>query len=363
MEMTPRERLLASIYGKPVDYIPFSPFLAYYFDFLPEQIRAKGELSYLQKMGADPLLRGGICAYEIRSHSCSLTQTVQGNKRYETIHTPKGDLFSEYTYVKQANTWFLTKHPVSGTEQLAAAIAYFEDLEVVEKIKEANEQVDKLGENGLHLALLGTHMKSAYQYLLENFVGTEQLIYLTMDDPDALDELLFVMQKKNMETVSVTAKSNVLGCISWEDSSTTNINPSLYETYIAPEISKWCTVLADAQKPYIQHACGHIKNLISPMAAQGVTAIESISPAPTGNVSIKEAFSVLPKHVSLIGGIDATQMLNATTEELLSYSQELIDAKGEHGFILANSDSCPPGVSFDKFVALAKFAAEQKVYR
>ena len=140
MEMTPRERLLASIYGKPVDHIPFSPFLAYYFDFLPEQIRAKGELSYLQEMGADPLLRGGICAYEIRSHSCSLTQAVQGNKRYETIHTPKGDLFSEYTYVKQANTWFLTNIlcPAPSSLQLQSLI-----LKILKSSKKSKRRMNR----------------------------------------------------------------------------------------------------------------------------------------------------------------------------------------------------------------------------
>ena len=37
MEMTPKRRLLAAIRGEEVDHVPFSPFLAYYFDFLPKE--------------------------------------------------------------------------------------------------------------------------------------------------------------------------------------------------------------------------------------------------------------------------------------------------------------------------------------
>ena len=353
-EMTSKQRLLAAIRGEEVDHVPFSPFLAYYFDFLPESVRKRGELAHLLEMGADPLLRGGICAYESHLVNCSFHQKIEGKKRYETIVTPKGNLYSEYTYVAQANTWFLTKHPVSGSAELPAAIAYFEDLQVTEKIHEANEQIRLLGEQGLYLAILGTHMKSAYQYLLENLVGTENLIYLTMDDPDGLEELLSVMRKKNLETVMMTAKSEVGGCISWEDSSTTNVSPSLYQNYIAPEISQWCSLLWEAGKPYVQHACGHIKDLLIPMAKQGICGIESISPAPTGNVSIEEAFLTLPEQVSLIGGIEPTQILNDPIDSLLEYSHRLIQAKGKRGFILANSDSCPPGVEFEKFAALAR---------
>lgn len=360
MEMTSKQRLLAAICGKEVDHIPFSPFLAYYFDFLPETERAKGELQYLKEMGADPLLRGAVTAYQVRPNNCTVSQKTQGNKRYETIHTPKGDLCSEYTYVSQANTWFLTRHPVVDAEQIPAAIAYYEDLQVIENIKAANAAVDALGEDGLQLALVGTNWKSAYQHLLENFVGTENLVYLTMDEPELLEELLAVMRRKNMETVRYTAESKAAACISWEDSSTTNLSPSLYETYIAPEIAEWCKVLGQAGKPYVQHACGHTKDLLLPMARQGVTAVESISPAPTGNVTMEEVFAVLPEHISVIGGIEPTQMLNASVKELLEYADRLIHLSGKHGFVLANSDSCPPGVDYEKFVQLAQFVKNRR---
>ena len=58
MEFTSKRRLLAAIRGEETDHIPFSPFLAYYFDFLPREVREKGQLEYLKAMGADPLLRG-----------------------------------------------------------------------------------------------------------------------------------------------------------------------------------------------------------------------------------------------------------------------------------------------------------------
>ena len=46
-EFTPKQRLLAAILGKETDYVPFSPFLAYYFESLPEEVRARGDRDYI----------------------------------------------------------------------------------------------------------------------------------------------------------------------------------------------------------------------------------------------------------------------------------------------------------------------------
>lgn len=360
MEFTSKRRLLAAIRGEETDHIPFSPFLAYYFDFLPREVREKGQLEYLKAMGADPLLRGFISAYTIRRRECSVSEKREGNKRYITTHTPKGDLHSVYTYVEEANSWFLTEHPVKDIEDFPAAMALYRDMEVEENIREADRQVELLGEEGLHVALVGAEMKSAYQHMLEHLIGTENLIYLTMDYPDKVRELVDLIAEKNLKTVECTAKSRIEVCLSWEDSSTTNLSPTLYREYIQPEITAWNRMLRESGKIYIQHACGHIKDLLLPMAEQGVTGIESISPPPTGNVTMEEANAVLPQQVSLIGGIEPVQFLNDSVNELLEYVEQLCHTMKGRGFVLANSDSCPPGVEYEKFVKIAQFVKSVK---
>ena len=361
MEMTSKRRLLAAIRGEEVDHIPFSPFLPYYFDFPPKETQEKGQLEYLKEMGADPLLRGFISAYTVRHRECSKTEKVQGNKRYITTHTPKGELHSVYTYVAQSNTWFLTEHPVKGIEDFPAAAALYQDMEIVDNIAEVDRQVEALGEDGLYLAILGAELKSAYQHMVEHLVGTENLVYLTMDYPDEVRELAGLIAAKNLKTVEYTAESKIEACISWEDSSTTNLSPALYREYIAPEITKWNNILGEHGKVYIQHACGHIKDLLLPIAEQGVTAIESISPPPTGNVTMEEANRVLPPSVGLIGGIEPVQFLQDSVEELLKYTEELCAVMKGRGFVLANSDSCPPGVAYEKFLKIARLVKEIRV--
>ena len=214
MEFTSKRRLLAAIRGEEVDHIPFSPFLAYYFEFLPYKIQEKGQLEFLKAMGADPLLRGFIASHTICYRESSFSEKTEGNKRYVTSHTPKGDLYSVYTYAEGAKTWFLTEHPVKSIDDFPAAIALYRDMEVVDNISEANRHAELLGEDGLYVSLIGANMKSAYQHMVENLIGTENLVYLTMDEPDAVRELADVIAEKNLKTVEYAAESKIEACLS-----------------------------------------------------------------------------------------------------------------------------------------------------
>ena len=360
-EMTPRQRLLAAIKGEEVDRTPFSPFLAYYFESLPAEVIQKGQLQYLEEMGADPLLRGFSCPHSIHNRRCDVTEQVSGNKKTKTISTPYGNLFAEYTYLEDAKTWFLTRHPVETLEDIQRLKAYFEDLQVVNQVNRVNDYVQEIGERALVLPIIGIDAKSSFQSLLEYWVGTENLIYMCMDDPDEIDDLLFLMREKAKDAVRLAAECNIQACISWEDSSTTNVSPQMYSQYIAPELTDWVQILQENHITYVQHACGLIKDLLDPIAQQGVTCIESITPFPTGNIDMLQAFEALPPSVSLIGGIDATMMLNGSLEELENHVLQLLQRKGKRGFVLANSDSCPPGVAYEKFLHLAKLVQMTKI--
>ena len=360
MEFTPKQRLLAAIEGRPTDYLPFSPFLAYYFDFLPLEVRQKGELDYLIQMGADPLLRGHLQAYSVHHKGADISDNTNGNKRVLIRSLNKRNLSSVYTYSEAARSWFLTEYPVKDLEDLKFLIKLMSQTEILPEIDRTNEQIRALGEQGLYLAILGIDLKSSFQGLLENWIGTENLIYFCMDYPDEINELLRVMRGLNLKTVEYTASSDAPACLSWEDSSTTNVSPAIYSEYILPEISQWCNLLGQVKKPYVQHACGHIKDLLPLFAQQGNACVESVGTPPTNNITIAEANSVLPKTVSIIGGIEPTQLLNDPINKLLEYVDELLYITKDRGFILSNSDSCPPGVEYEKFTALSQFVKSHK---
>ena len=281
-ELTPRQRILRAIKGEAVDRVPFCPFLAYYFEALDPKIQERGQLAYLEDMGADPLIRGAGFAWKKKSTRCEQKIEVKGNKRYTTLSTPYGELKTEHTYVEKGNTWFQSSYPVKTLEDMKALQAYFEDLIIEPAIDEWNQNEQAVGERALLLPLVGVDMKSSLQTLVENWMGTEQAAYMLFDYPDEMEELLAVMRQKSMRTVEYTVQSGAAAALFWEDSSTTNVSPALYEQYVEPEITAWAKVLQQSGKLLLHHACGLIHDLLPLMGRQGIAAVESLTPPPHG---------------------------------------------------------------------------------
>jgi len=119
-------------------------------------------------------------------------------------------------------------------------------------------------------------------------------------------------------------------------------------------------LLAQAGKRYVQHACGHVRELVPLMQRDGVYGIESVSPPPTGDATIAETRQLAGDRLAIIGGIEPTMLLNLSLSELPAYVEQVI-GEGQGGpFVLANSDSCPPGVGPDKWALIADIARGQR---
>lgn len=354
MEMTRKERLLKAIRGEEIDRVPWSPFLAYYWDKLPVSIQNKGQFSYLLEMGADPLLRGFYQLYHTTLANCEFFQKTQGNKRYNIYKTKVGTLTEEYTFSTEANSWFLTGHPVKTEEDFKILQYLVENTIINEKLMEFEQDNKNVGDDGLHLPLIGLYGKTAFQSMVEHWCGTIDLVYALYDFPEVVEECLAVMQAKDLETVQISAKSSAEGFIFWEDSSTTNISPDFFSQYTAPEINQWGKLIHANDKLLIHHACGHLKDLLPLMAETEIDMVESISPPPTGNIEIRDAVKLLPEHIGIIGGIEPTFIEGCSLEMLEECVRELCSVMKGKRFVLANSDSCPPGVAYEKFLLVSE---------
>ncbi len=347
--MSPRERLLASLRGRETDRLAWSPNLAYWWEAQPEAFRLQGDVAFLQSIGADPLLRGAVQLHRLETPGVELSESERDGRRRTEYRTPVGTLVQEHRYVANGNTWFLTEHPVKTVEDLKVLQWMNEHMRVLPAPDAYRTARGKLGDQGLIVPLIGTYGKSSFQSLIEHWVGTEELTWMLADDPDPVEACLVAMRERTADIVRIAAESEVEACIFWEDSSTQNITPDWFTRHTAPETAHWASMLHRHGKLLIHHACGHLRALLARMADTGIDVIESISPPPTGNIELWEARELLPPHVVLIGGIEPTTFLHSTPEMLDAHVSTLLRRMGATGWILANSDSCPPGVSLGKF--------------
>lgn len=354
--MTSGERLRAALEGRPVDRLPFSPFLAYVWESYPRNIQDRGQLAFLREVGADPLWRGAPCPVRCRVEGVRVEQSDDGRTVTQVTTTPVGRLVQRHQKSEAGNTSFLVEHPLKTPEDYKVGL-WIEEHTVFEFDPAPVEQhLAGPGREGLSLGMLLPRGKSAFQSLVEHLVGTEELMYALADWPEVVETLWQAMVARDLEAARLAMQSPYEHFITWEDSSTQNYSPPQYEKYIAAEIRQWCDLLAGHGKRYIQHACGHVRALLGSMQACGVAAIESISPPPTGNITIGEARRLAGSGFGIIGGIEPTQLLRLPIEKLAAYVEQVIEEGRGGPFVPANSDSCPPGVTPERFRIISQVA-------
>ena len=355
--MTSYQRILAAMRGEAVDHIPFCPFLAYVWEHLPAAITEKGMLAFHHDVDADPLWRGAPCPVKQEIPGLVWHNSTRDGRNLAVAETPVGSLYFASMPSRQGNTTFLIEHPLKTEEDYKIQLwieehtRYTYDPEPVRAFLHEGD-----GREGLSIGMLIPRAKTAFQTMVEHLVGTEELVYALADFPETVEGLLEVMVARDLEAAALAAQADYPYFLTWEDSSTQNYSPSQYRAYIGPEIRAFCDLLRPLDKGYVQHACGHVKKLVPLMKADGVAAVESISSPPTGNITMRQAREFCGDTMGIVGGIEPTAFLNLTEAELTPYVEQLIADLAGGPFVLANSDSCPPGVTPEKFALVAEIA-------
>jgi hypothetical protein len=360
--MNSKERIIAALSGQEVDHVPFSPFLAYVWEYLPKDIQDAGQLAFNRLVGADPLWRGAPCPVKATVPGVEYRNFSDGGAACNETMTPVGTLKDIYRHSESGGTSFLIQHPLRCEEDYKIQI-WIEEHTVLEPCpEEVRKHFCADGREGLSIGLLIPRgkCKSAFQNLIENLVGTEELNYALADFPEAVQALLEAMVRNDLNAARNAAESEYEYFLTFEDTSTQNYSPAQYDRYIAPEISKWCSILAQNGKHYVQHACGHTAAVLPSMKAQGLCAVESLASPPTGNIPLREARKLLGPKVGIIGGIEPIQFLTLSERELVPYVEQVLADGGGGPFVLANADSCPPGVAVEKFKRVAEVARHSR---
>ncbi len=361
--MTSHERLLACLRGQPVDRLAWSPFLAYWWEHQPAEFQQMGQPWFFKEIGADALLRGFATAFSTsyNHNGCSMVETRTGDLLRCEYHTPIGSLLAQSRYSPDGRTIFIFDHPVKTAHDFEILAYLASHIQILPDPAAVAQPIDALGQDGLFVALISPFGKTPFQHMVEYWVGTAEMAYALADFPAQVEACLTVMSEKALEAVRISVDSPAQAFITWEDSSTTNVSPRLFERYIVPDLNRWGREVHRAGKLLLHHACGHVRALMKSIASEEIDSLESLSPPPTGNIEIWEAQAQLPAHIGVIGGIEPVNLLTLNPLEFDRYVETLLDRVNPTRYILANSDSCPPGVSIDRFKRITQIARSWRV--
>jgi len=384
--MNSRERLLTVLGHKIPDRVPWSGLVNDYFiNFNKDELGDITACDFLKEAGADIFNWLGMEAkspgIEIQTYKKDklIQKDKSGNWLTEFYNyisnidyyksdsnmtttrefiTPIGELTAGFTYTPGSQTVFISEFPIKKLEDYRIFTYMIESLEYEDLGKYFDGMEKETGEFGLNAAVL--HSTPAYE-LIQCFMGMERFHYLFFDYQKETLELLDRIFKKFIQCYDIYSKTNIPAIVIPEDASTTLYSPSFFKKYLSPVINEYCRIINNENKISVIHACGHLDGLKESFSAIDADCIESVSPPPTGNVSIKEFKKALPG-VCIMGGIPANCYL-LDLQDFRKYIIKLIlESKKEGNFILSSGDSVPANARIENIIAISSIVEEYGKY-
>jgi hypothetical protein len=262
--------------------------------------------------------------------------------------TPLGELTAEFTFAPNSHTVFISKFPIKKIEDYKVFEYMIESLNYEDLSRYYTEKENELGQYGINAAVL--HSTPVYE-LIQCFMGLESFYYFFFDYYKETAGLIDIIFSKFRECYNIYSNTVIPAVVIPEDASTTLYSPAFFDKYLKPAIKEYGKIIKDAGKVSILHACGHLEGLKKSLTELNVDCIESVSPPPTGNVSISEFKKSLPG-VCIMGGIPANYYL-LPEDDFKDYIKQLIlDNKSGGNFILSSGDSVPSGAKLENIKAI-----------
>jgi hypothetical protein len=372
--MNSRERLLAAFNHGIPDRVPWSGLITDYFinsyknnygdtnpaDFLKEVgadvvnwvgMKAKSKGVVVQTYANNILIdtdKNGNWLVEFYDYLGNIDYYRNNGVTARKYITPLGELTAEFTFAPGSQTVFISKFPVKKIGDYKVFKYMIESLEYEDLSQYYREKEIDLGQYGINAAVL--HSTPVYE-LIQCFIGLESFYYFFFDYYKETKGLIDIIFSKFRQCYDIYSNTVIPAVVIPEDASTTLYSPAFFDKYLKPVIKEYGKIIKDAGKVSILHACGHLEGLKKSLSELNVDCIESVSPPPTGNVSISEFKKSLPG-VCIMGGIPANIYL-LPADDFKDYIKQLIlENKSGGNFILSSGDSVPSGAKLENIKAI-----------
>lgn len=358
--MSPRERLLAPFRGIKPDRPAWLADLSYWHGAmlaagkLPPEFKGKNGYKRLHEYY-------GVCCYyacpgQVHTVRYDQVEIRIDETEGERIHrwlTPCGELTGRWKYIAQSSCWACVEYPVKSAADFKIVQDIFRRTHY-DPVRPAEylSASERLGGSGLPITPVP---RSPLPALLADWCGVMTAIYLIEDEPHAVKDTLSIIDKSNDEAFDciVAGPAELLHFCDNLDSGNC---ASYFDEYMKEYYQRRLAPIHKAGKFAVVHLDGTVRGLLPKLAAGGFDGIESITPAPVGDVAIEELRAVAADPKTIIwGGIPGAMFAKPWIEEnIRSHTRQLLDALWSEGrLIVGSADQIPPdgNIEFCRLIA------------
>jgi hypothetical protein len=346
--MTPRERVLSVLKGEKPDFVPWLADLDYYATALIARgLKPKGfqntadYIAWHRDLGVG-FYQQASWPYKEIFEECDVREWWEGNVRHRRIDTPKGSLTERWQWSDLTVSQGPLERLVKGVEDLPAYRYLFSHIRYEPDYSIAKLRWDQVAEMGLVMCFLPW---SPLMRMVVVDAGIENVVMMRADAPQEIDETLRVVKASLDRASAIAVGSPAEVLMITENLSSEVVGDQLFEEYLRPSYAEWSGKILAAGKYSCIHMDGTLAGLLRQVSSIGFSFIEAMTPAPVGDVAVKDwnRFREGSKTVYW-GGIPGSYFtLQVSDDEFDRHVKEVISLmKADGRMVLGVADQVPP---------------------
>jgi hypothetical protein len=362
--MTMRERLLAPFHGVRPDRPAWVADLSYWYsaaestNVIREEYR--GHDGY-KRLHADL----GVCYYyDYTSHpfdmvfdGVDVVEQEAGAERRRQWRAPAGTLSEHWSYLKTAECWAHDEYAVKCESDLPILLDICRRVRYEPAFPEYTTLMEWVGEAGVPLAPVP---RSPLPALLTDWCGVEQTVFFLADMPDTMRTIMDSIDSANDSAFGLAAAAPA-ELFHFCDNLDSSASTPYFRDYMKEYYVKRLRQIHDCGKYAVVHLDGRVRGLLPGLASCGFDGIESITPAPVGDVSVEELRTIAANPRTILwGGIPGAMFSHPWTDtQIRDHTMKLLGCLGGDGrLVVGSADQIPPNGHMEYCTSIAETVQE-----
>jgi len=342
--------LLDMLNGKPTKRIVWTADISYWISGM--KCAGKADPSWDTEEGYLQLCRDlGIMPYywysdfwvgETVYDSVEVRTAHQVRSQVRTWKTPVGELREESAFMEESCSEATTRHPVQ-TKQDLEILLYILRHRILKPVN-LDRYRDRMNlwakYDGLPSIALPRSPLPAFMY---EWAGLQDAVYLQMDYPDLVNEILDLMERQEQPIIDAVCKATP-PLVHFADNLSSENLSGLFDEHMADRYRRRLERLHGAGVRCAVHLDGTIRGLLPKVADAGLDAIEALTPQPVGDVGVEELRSLAANdRVILWGGVPGALFAPPFTwADIQKHVEKLVECLRGSPFVVGVADQVPP---------------------
>jgi len=359
--LLPADRLAAAFEGGKSDAMPWFADLTYWcsshkaMGTLPSKYEGEGRINLYKDLGcgAHEELYGGVAKFEhtlVKTSVHEVPEPDGGRTTHTVYRTPLGELRKVDRSSMVSYSKATMEYPVKSEEDLKILRYILKDLKV-KSDEEAYEHQNELMRAWEGWGIVSSlPPRTPVSRLIVEWAGFANVVKLQWRSREEFDETVQVMSEVDDPIYEAIEESPARFVYFGENLSSELISPTMFRTYHDPYYRRRASQLHASDKVIYVHIDGSLRGLLPLLGPTGVDCAQSLTPAPFGDVAVRDFRELAGEEIVLWGGLPGVLFSEEYPFEMLEQTlKDVIECYlTESKFIIGVADQVPPDGEIDR---------------